>query len=350
MSLVLPGVSVRQQRAMSDKAPVEAHVLPASSLVDPHQDIGPKVTVKHTFINVEDEESPVPDAHRGAKTCLARYSDSNVSFTPLHRDDYDGADEEHYEQGSQQPMASSAGSRGASLSLCLSDDGELKYASGSSPLEQRCYSPAKSEAFPPPPSYAAPATFDEEDQPTPPPVVPPGTSQVSFLDASHVQFGGHSPANGNDADDLEVNGAAAATTLSGEARVTVKNTFIDIEGDRPNYDDRNTRTCMARLSEPPASFPSTPIVGLAGDAVVSNQQQGSPSVGSQSHGTLGPDGHPVCQPCAWFYKDTGCHNKASCRYCHLCPQGELKNRKKLKIARLRNQEGDTAAANGNNGG
>lgn len=340
MSLVLPGVSVRQQRANTDLGPVQAHVLPAAPVVDAHQDSGPKVTVKHTFINVEDEESAVPDAHRGAKTCLARYSDSNVSFTPLHRDDYVVADEEHYEQGypetpmggSQQPMAtSSAGSRGASLSLCLSDDGELKYASGSSPLEQRSYSPAECEAFPPPPSYAAPATF-AEDQPSPPPVAPPGTSQVSFMDASHVQFGSHSPANGSDANDLE-------------ARVTVKNTFIDIEGDRPNYDDRNTRTCMARLSEPSA-FPSTPIVGLAGDAADS-KQQGSPSVGSQLHGTLGPDGHPVCQPCAWFYKDTGCHNKASCRYCHLCPQGELKNRKKLKIARLRNQEGE---ATGNNGG
>jgi len=305
----------------------------------------------------------VPDAHRGAKTCQARYSDSNVSFTPLHTDYYEGGAQERYDAGfpetpvgSQQHLATaSAGSRGASLSLCLSDDGELRYlkpedASGSSTLERLGYhnSPVGGEVFPPPPSYAAPEAFDE-NQPTPPPVAPPGTSQVSFMDASHVRFGNHSPASCDD-----------------EARVCVKNTFIDIEGDRPNYDDRNTRTCMARLSQPSA-MPSPTHVGIAGDAVVPTQQQanlnattssgsdiisdgaqGSLSVGSQSHGTLGPDGQPVCQPCAWFYKDTGCHNNASCRYCHLCPQGELKNRKKQKIARLRNQEGE-AAATGNNG-
>jgi len=223
------------------------------------------------------------------------------------------------------------------LSLCLSDDGELKYfkaedASGGSLFEQLSYhSPVGGEVFPPPPPYAAPEAFDE-DQPTPPPVAPPGTSQVSFGDAPHVRFGSHSLANCDDS----------------EARVTVKNTFIDIEGDRPTYDDRNTRTCMASLSNPSA-LPSPSFLGIAGDDVVPNQQEGSLSVGSQLHGTLGPDGQAVCQPCAWFYKDTGCQNKASCRYCHLCPQGELKNRKKQKIARLRNQEGDAPAATGNNG-
>jgi len=353
MSLVLPGVEVRQ-RALTE-GPVQAHVLPAAApMVDEDEDSGPKVTVKHGFIHIADEDSAVPDAHRGAKTCQARYADSNVSFTPVHNQDCSGdveaTIEEHYAHGypetpmgSHQLMAtSSAGSRGASLSLCLSEDGELRYfkaaeeASGSSPLQQGGYSSAEGEVFPPPPAYAAPAGF-HEDHTTPPPVAPPGTSQVFFADAPQVHFGSHSPVHGNDANDLE-------------ARVTVKNTFIDIEGDRPNYDDRNTRTCMARLSQP-SDFPSPLAVGTAaGDVAVPSQQQASPSVGSQSHGTLGPDGQPVCQPCAWFYKETGCHNQASCRYCHLCPQGELKNRKKQKIARLRNQEGDAAAAIGNTGG
>lgn len=42
-----------------------------------------------------------------------------------------------------------------------------------------------------------------------------------------------------------------------------------------------------------------------------------------------------CQPCAWFWRQAGCQNGEACGYCHLCPQGELKSRKKTKIAALR---------------
>jgi len=67
------------------------------------------------------------------------------------------------------------------------------------------------------------------------------------------------------------------------------------------------------------------------------------SLGSTAHGEL-VEGQPKCQPCAWFYKETGCLNGGGCRYCHLCPYGELKNRKKQKIQRLRAQEAEQAAA------
>jgi len=69
-----------------------------------------------------------------------------------------------------------------------------------------------------------------------------------------------------------------------------------------------------------------------------------PSVGSALHGTIGPDGQPACKPCAWFYKEGSCTNASACGYCHLCPQGELKNRKKAKIANLRRIEAAQAAA------
>lgn len=42
-----------------------------------------------------------------------------------------------------------------------------------------------------------------------------------------------------------------------------------------------------------------------------------------------------CRPCAWFWKEHGCRNGASCGYCHLCPEGELKSRKKNKVAAMR---------------
>ena len=49
-----------------------------------------------------------------------------------------------------------------------------------------------------------------------------------------------------------------------------------------------------------------------------------PSEGSKLHGT------GFCRPCAWFWKPKGCDNGMDCRHCHLCPQEEIKNRRKAK--------------------
>mmetsp|Transcript_49300 Transcript_49300/g.127146 ORF Transcript_49300/g.127146 Transcript_49300/m.127146 type:complete len:224 (-) Transcript_49300:153-824(-) len=54
-----------------------------------------------------------------------------------------------------------------------------------------------------------------------------------------------------------------------------------------------------------------------------------PSVGSSLHGT------GRCSPCAWFWKPRGCSHAHECPYCHLCPEGELKNRKKAKVQAIR---------------
>lgn len=53
---------------------------------------------------------------------------------------------------------------------------------------------------------------------------------------------------------------------------------------------------------------------------------GITSVGSVRHGT------GTCKPCAWYWKPRGCQNNADCNFCHLCPDGELRTRKKAKIA------------------
>lgn len=42
-----------------------------------------------------------------------------------------------------------------------------------------------------------------------------------------------------------------------------------------------------------------------------------------------------CRPCAWFWRPQGCRNADACGYCHLCPEGELKARKKEKITAMR---------------
>jgi hypothetical protein len=56
---------------------------------------------------------------------------------------------------------------------------------------------------------------------------------------------------------------------------------------------------------------------------------GTPSVGSALHGT------GECRPCAWFWKPGSCQNGSGCMHCHLCPEGEVKNRKKAKLTLLR---------------
>ncbi|CAK0866899.1 unnamed protein product [Prorocentrum cordatum] len=61
---------------------------------------------------------------------------------------------------------------------------------------------------------------------------------------------------------------------------------------------------------------------------------GDPAAAS-SQGSLLHDGSERCSPCAWHYKPQGCQLAAACPYCHACPQGELKRRKKAKVAALR---------------
>lgn len=51
-----------------------------------------------------------------------------------------------------------------------------------------------------------------------------------------------------------------------------------------------------------------------------------PSAGSAVHGT------GACKPCAWVWKPTGCEKGMGCEYCHSCPPGEAKLRKKAKEA------------------
>lgn len=59
-----------------------------------------------------------------------------------------------------------------------------------------------------------------------------------------------------------------------------------------------------------------------------------PSIAPVSWGSL-QHGTGTCRPCAWFWRAGGCENSATCIYCHLCPEGELKVRKKSKQAMIR---------------
>lgn len=59
-----------------------------------------------------------------------------------------------------------------------------------------------------------------------------------------------------------------------------------------------------------------------------------PPPNTPSHGSvLHSDG--TCRPCAWFWKPGSCKNGIECGHCHLCPEGEIKNRKKCKQTIMR---------------
>jgi len=77
----------------------------------------------------------------------------------------------------------------------------------------------------------------------------------------------------------------------------------------------------------PTKAKSMPAIGEGGDSPL--EEGDGPSLGSSLHGT------GTCTPCAWFHKADGCLNAKDCRYCHLCPEGELKKRKKQKVAKMR---------------
>jgi len=70
--------------------------------------------------------------------------------------------------------------------------------------------------------------------------------------------------------------------------------------------------------------PTTPKVSL--DLLTSLSL---PSTGSALHN------FGKCRPCAWFWKSQGCLNGQACGHCHLCPEGELKVRKRVKETAMR---------------
>jgi len=64
------------------------------------------------------------------------------------------------------------------------------------------------------------------------------------------------------------------------------------------------------------------------------QQQQHPAVFSQ--GSVPHSLGQPCKPCGFVHKPEGCSNGANCQYCHLCPPGTIKQRKKVKKVMIRN--------------
>jgi len=77
------------------------------------------------------------------------------------------------------------------------------------------------------------------------------------------------------------------------------------------------------------SEPTSPMTPTLFGQRVEIAHQATWSVGSKFHHT------GDCRPCAWYWKVHGCLNAKACGYCHLCPSDEVKNRKRAKLATMR---------------
>jgi len=87
-----------------------------------------------------------------------------------------------------------------------------------------------------------------------------------------------------------------------------------------------------------ASISDEERVELVSEAAPGLDAQQLPSQGSLLHG-IGE-----CRPCTWYWKPVGCQNDKECSYCHLCPETEVKKRKKTKQTMLRNGMGSPIAS------
>merc|ERR1739848_744307 len=86
---------------------------------------------------------------------------------------------------------------------------------------------------------------------------------------------------------------------------------------------------------------TTPPSGLSDDEVEASPQDTSATLKISLTDTLGlwsigsaAHEHGECKPCAFLWKDLkkpGCQNGQECVFCHLCPPGEVKRRKKQKM-------------------
>eukprot|EP00930_Biecheleria_cincta_P063660 TRINITY_DN49197_c0_g1_i1.p1 TRINITY_DN49197_c0_g1~~TRINITY_DN49197_c0_g1_i1.p1 ORF type:complete len:342 (-),score=58.80 TRINITY_DN49197_c0_g1_i1:504-1529(-) len=121
----------------------------------------------------------------------------------------------------------------------------------------------------------------------------------------------------------------------------VKNTFIHVDDDEDHFDLPKSKTMPNVYKKQLSLEQQTALAHLGMDedeeddgpqdpaAVGDPAALGLPSKGSVTHGT------GKCRPCAWFWKPQGCQNDLDCGYCHLCPEGELKIRKKSKVQAMR---------------
>lgn len=121
------------------------------------------------------------------------------------------------------------------------------------------------------------------------------------------------------------------------ANLPIKNTFIDF----PTLFSQQAVVPERTLHSCPAFLLDDERKAIAELEASLNQQRSplalnrrpEPSRGAADHGTGN------CKPCAWFHHAEGCRHGTDCEFCHMCPAGEIKKRKKDKQKILRSLKG-----------
>jgi len=153
-----------------------------------------------------------------------------------------------------------------------------------------------------------------------------------------------------------------AVTRDGPVKVSIKNTFIQVElpassallDSRPptqtapgDYFKRSFRTVETGHHSAPMPLPIQAVCPISamrepGSFAPSNDETAVHShivdgiiiedIGTQT------DLHALgqCTPCAYFwYKKDGCRQGEACQFCHVCKKGEIKKRKKDRVHQLK---------------
>jgi hypothetical protein len=131
--------------------------------------------------------------------------------------------------------------------------------------------------------------------------------------------------------------------------VKVKNTFIDgFLDDEDQNDGPAVAACKSWCAGFTRQGSASWSCGSTSDGELStapSSPEGAaqpgppapPSPARQPQASAGADLHGTgrCRPCGWFWRPQGCVHGAECCHCHMCPEGELKARKKAKLAAVR---------------
>jgi len=129
----------------------------------------------------------------------------------------------------------------------------------------------------------------------------------------------------------------------------IKNTFIEFPHMTPpsGAAARAVQSCPPSQLEKenagnlplPVTPPFTPQKDEIQDVVVGVDKAFHSCTGAPCRACTASEGsalHPHdCKPCAWYHHARGCQRGADCEFCHLCPAGEIKRRKKEKYRMLR---------------
>ena len=120
------------------------------------------------------------------------------------------------------------------------------------------------------------------------------------------------------------------------ANLPIKNTFIDFPtlfSMQNAVPERTLQSCPAFFLEDEKQAIAELGASIQQRTPITLNRRPEPSRGASDHGSGN------CKPCAWFHHAEGCRHAADCEFCHMCPAGEIKKRKKDKQKMIRTFKG-----------